>query len=31
VEVEDLFSPGDHLQLYNASFGAKLKVGTSRH
>ncbi|MGA5509378.1 AAA family ATPase [Streptomyces umbrinus] len=26
-DIEDLFSPGDYLKLYNAAFGTKLKVG----
>lgn len=26
-DIEDLFSPGDYLKLYNAAFSAKLKVG----
>ncbi|QLH19298.1 AAA family ATPase [Streptomyces sp. Rer75] len=33
-DIEDLFSPGDYLKLYNAAFGTKLKVsdlnGTDR-
>ncbi|MGW8955528.1 ATP-dependent nuclease [Streptomyces sp. NPDC055709] len=26
-DIEDLFSPGDYLKLYNTAFGTKLKVG----
>jgi hypothetical protein len=26
-DIEDLFSPGDYLKLYNAAFGTRLKVG----